>query len=71
MPVNLIHIQKSLPEFASQAKAHSEAEKIYLHELERVFWLPMQAAWMKSRGSWDTRWIPTAACGAPCRWMRI
>ena len=36
MPVNLIDIQKSLPEFASQAKAHSEAEKIYLHELERV-----------------------------------
>jgi hypothetical protein len=36
MPVNLIDIQKSLPDFASQAKAHSEAEKIYLHELERV-----------------------------------
>ncbi|QRN82555.1 DNA double-strand break repair nuclease NurA [Chloroflexota bacterium] len=36
MPVNLFEIQKSLPDFAQQAKAHSEAEQKYLAVLEKV-----------------------------------
>lgn len=36
MPVNLIEIQKSLPSFAGQAKAHFEQEESYLRELKKV-----------------------------------
>ncbi|MBG0787911.1 MAG: DNA double-strand break repair nuclease NurA [Anaerolineaceae bacterium] len=37
MPVNLFEIQKSLPDFAKQAKDHFEQEKNYLQKLEQVF----------------------------------
>ncbi len=36
MPVNLIDIQKSLPNFANQAKTHFEKEESYLALLDRV-----------------------------------
>jgi hypothetical protein len=36
MPVNLIEIQKSLANFADQAKDHFEREESYLHELKAI-----------------------------------
>lgn len=36
MPVNLIDIQKSLPNFADQARKHFEQERLYLQELNKI-----------------------------------